>query len=593
MGSISDNRDDWLEKHRPSSVADMALHDHQRKLLQVLLEADRLPHHLLLWGPSGTGKTSVTRLLVQHFVPEDEDRYRVRRINAAEARGIEAVRSDLLPWMRAGGGILGQGDPQWWALIVLSEADGLTADAQRVLNDVMDLFGDRYKFVLTTNVLDGLLPSIRSRCKVLEMGPPPIEERARVLATILERESVAADPSSVMRMAHHFEDMRELVREAQVSVAVHGDLRVPTNHLLNLWPDPVDGAVLLFELKSMFERYLSLPPHASTLLPLWTLFSHAHDAFQVSPVLAITSPVKRSGKTTCLNLLGRVVPDPLFASNMSLASVYRALTEKVWTLVADEADTWFNKDDQMRGIWNSGHTRDLAWAVRADGGHVTLLPTWGPKVLSLIRRDQGDLPSTIQDRSVVISMRRAKRDEPILALSLDRIGEDLQPLRQKAARWAFDHLEELRASRPDVPSELNHRARDNWRPLLAIADLVGGPWPRLARVAAKVVSGAGDESDEIALLALADLRETFALEKADRLPSALIVDRLQDLPDRAWAGWLTPQRLAVLLRPFGVRPKPLWTVYGTTRERTLQGYFLMDCEDAFARYLPPRSEGQG
>jgi putative DNA primase/helicase len=299
----------------------------------------------------------------------------------------------------------------------------------------------------------------------------------------------------------------------------------------------------------------------------------------------------RSGKTTLLNILSRLVAAPLLTSNMSPASLYRALVEKVWTLIADEADTWFNKDDQMRGVWNSGHTRDMASVMRADGGQVTLFSTWGPKTLSLIRRDPRDLPPTIQDRSVVIAMRRAKLDESIEPLRLDRIGPELRPLRQKVARWAYDHLEALRGADPDVPSELNHRARDNWRSLLSVADLVGGPWPQMARLAAKVISGPGDETDEKGLLALEDLRGTFAAERTDRLPSDLVVTRLLGLQDRPWAGWLRQERLAGLLRPFGIRTRPLWTDYGGEGHRTLQGYRLEDCQDAFDRYLSARGQG--
>ena len=40
-----------------------------------------------------------------------------------------------------------------------------------------------------------------------------------------------------------------------------------------------------------------------------------------------------------------------------------------------------------------------------------------------------------------------------------------------------------------MPIELNDRAADNWRPLLAIADLAGGEWPQLAREAALILSG--------------------------------------------------------------------------------------------------------
>ena len=62
-------------------------------------------------------------------------------------------------------------------------------------------------------------------------------------------------------------------------------------------------------------------------------------------------------------------------------------------------------------------------------------------------------------------------------LRLDRLDE-LTPLARRAARWAADHLDALSGADPDVPAELHDRAADNWRPLLAVADLASGGWYR-------------------------------------------------------------------------------------------------------------------
>jgi hypothetical protein len=75
---------------------------------------------------------------------------------------------------------------------------------------------------------------------------------------------------------------------------------------------------------------------------------------------------------------------------------------------------------------------------------------------------------------------RAFSAGPVAVRTCCRAAADaanLDPLRRRAARWAADHLGELRGADPEVPGELGDRAADNRRPLLAIADLAGGEWP--------------------------------------------------------------------------------------------------------------------
>ena len=95
------------------------------------------------------------------------------------------------------------------------------------------------------------------------------------------------------------------------------------------------------------------------------------------------------------------------------------------------------------------------------------------------RRNQ-DLPVTWVDRSVTVRMARKGRGNPVERLREDKdLGFDA--LASRGARWAADHLGQLRCADPDLPAMLDDRAADNWRMLVAIADLAGGDWGRRAR----------------------------------------------------------------------------------------------------------------
>lgn len=353
------------------------------------------------------------------------------------------------------------------------------------------------------------------------------------------------------------------------------------------WPEPVDGAELLGELVRTYARYLAQPDGAATADALWTLHAHAHDVAVVSPLLAFSSAAKRCGKTTALTVLGALVPRPLPASNITAAALFRAVEAYRPTLLVDEADTFLRDREELRGILNSGHTRAGAQVIRTVGDdHETrTFTTWSPKAIALI----GDLPDTLRDRAIEVRLRRRRPDEAVERVRLDRLGE-LEPLRRRCARWAADNLDALREADPDVPGELHDRASDNWRPLLAIADVAGGEWPERARRAALRLSGAEVDDGDAGVLLLSDLRDLFAARGADRLASAEIVGALTEMEDRPWPEWrrgqpLTTRQLARLLQPFGVAPKQMRTDGGSGPK--VRGYESADLEDPFRRYLPP------
>ncbi|HVR10578.1 MAG TPA: DUF3631 domain-containing protein [Thermoanaerobaculia bacterium] len=349
------------------------------------------------------------------------------------------------------------------------------------------------------------------------------------------------------------------------------------------WQEPVEGSALFSCIADTLTRYVALPAHAADAMSLWAIHTHLLEAANVAPILALVSPERRCGKTRTLSLLRLLVPKPILASNISPAALFRAVERFSPTLLIDEADRVVSENEELRCILNSSHTRDAAYVVRTvgDDHEPRRFSTWAAKAVALI----GRLPDTLADRSVIIPMRRRAPGERVERLRLDRPG-DLGDLRRRAARWAADHLDELRAADPELPKELNDRAADNWRPLLAIADAAGGEWHERARKAAMVLSGVvADGEESIRELLLGDIRDAFG--ERDEIFTVDLLDCLCAREERPWPEWkagrpLTAVQLARLLKPFGVRP-------GTLREgaTTGKGYQLGDFADAFTRYLPP------
>ena len=355
------------------------------------------------------------------------------------------------------------------------------------------------------------------------------------------------------------------------------------------WPSSVRGGDLLDSIRDTIRRFVVAGDTIMDTAALFALFSYTFDFGDICALFVITGPTKRCGKSRLLFTLGKLVRRPLGASSASQAGLYRCIEMHAPTLLIDECDAFFDANEELRGLINSGHTRDAAFhlgCVKVDGDiEPRRWSTWTPKLLCGI----GDrwLADTVRDRAFVVRMERKRASEPAERL---RHGLRFDDLRRQCARFAADNEAAIRNANPAIPANLNDRAADNWLPLLALADLAGGNWPRRARHAALVLSGGEDEALGLGAQLLADIRQMFSDAGTDKLTSKDLCARLATIEGRPWAEYgrarreISPNQLATLLREFGVSSRAIRIGDGTPR-----GYAISDFDDAFGRYLSPSS----
>jgi len=345
--------------------------------------------------------------------------------------------------------------------------------------------------------------------------------------------------------------------------------------------ESIDGNRLLSVIKGELLKYVILPSGIAEPIAVWIVLTYCYDAFRILPMLGIVSPVKRCGKTTLLEVLQGLTNKGLTASNISPAAVFRTIEKYLPTLLVDEADTFLKDNDELRGVLNSGHTRATGFVVRVEGeNHEPVkFSTWGAKAVAMI----GNLPDTLQDRSVVVSLRRKAPGETISRIDVD-FENKCNELRQACRRWADDNIDMLRTMKPDIPTTNNDRVTDNWMPLLAIADVAGGDWPELVR---KSMLGMLDGTDDsIGPKLLKDIQDIFESQSVERIFSDDLVEALTDRKESPWCDWnrgkgLSQNGLARLLKPFEIHSKTM-----RIGENRRKGYELISFNDAFKRYIP-------
>lgn len=361
-------------------------------------------------------------------------------------------------------------------------------------------------------------------------------------------------------------------------------------------PEAVDGPTMLTELEDYFRRHLRLPDDGAALLALWAVHTHCFTAWRYTPRLNVSAATKNSGKSRVLALMRMVAAKPLRCENITPAAVFRTIDAAHPTLLIDEADQFLTEMPDLIGVLNGGHERGgqtIRTVLIGDALEPRLFDTFAPIAIAGI----GRLPGTLASRCIRVEMQRARRGDmpPDIDAATEAQGDRLT---RQIARWVSDNLPALEAARPDTAGLIN-RLRDNWQPLFAIADVIGGGWPELARKAAKSLDVADDDADSLGEQLLADIRDAFQAlfeeqikeekELTRELSSEALVVRLVALEGRPWAEMgrdrrpLTKNRMARMLRPFKVHPEPVG------EDHALRGYKVTSFGEVFERHLPSQT----
>jgi hypothetical protein len=354
------------------------------------------------------------------------------------------------------------------------------------------------------------------------------------------------------------------------------------------WPHPVDGVELLDELVVLARRYMVLPEYAAEAIALWVLHTYLLAVADFTPYLLITSPVRGCGKTTLLDLAEHIAYRALKNGGITAAALYRVIDKRSPTMLLDELDTRLKGEgaEGLRGVLNEGFKRggNIVICV-GDTAEPRSFRVFSPKMLAGI----GRVWDTVASRSIPIRLQRASKDELYLLKKMrgDLIHDQCAEYRRKALTIAAAIAADVREMDPPVPDALDSRQGDIWRPLLAIADIIGGHWPDTARTAAVGLHGVGDEETDYGLLMLEDVRDLFVKSGGDALFSAAIVEYLGKLEHRPWPEYrndrpISTRGVASLLGRFGVKPKPVR--FGSA---TGKGYAYATLLPVFEKYLRP------
>ncbi|KER29787.1 hypothetical protein T265_13304, partial [Opisthorchis viverrini] len=207
-----------LHFSRPKTIDEVAYQTEVVSVLRKCVEGADLPN-LLFYGPPGTGKTSLILAVArQIFGPLYSER--VLELNASDERGINVIREKVKTFahlaVSSGTGMGSSAKIPPYKLIVLDEADSMTAPAQAALRRTMETETRTTRFCLTCNYVTRIIDPITSRCAKFRFRPLDNEVARDRLRHICDEERLDIEDEvldHVLQLSHG--DLRRAITMLQ------------------------------------------------------------------------------------------------------------------------------------------------------------------------------------------------------------------------------------------------------------------------------------------------------------------------------------------------------------------------------------------
>ena len=209
----------WTEKYRPKILDEIINQEGIVKRLKGFVKRKNTPN-LLLAGPAGVGKTTAVLAFANDLYKPENIRVNFLELNASDERGIDVVRERIKDFARTSS----FGDISF-KMILLDEADALTAPAQTALRRTMERFARTSRFALVVNYSSKIIEPIQSRCALFRFAPLAKEDIQKKVDQISENEGLVITDEGLQTLLDETKgDLRKVINILQATASISNNV---------------------------------------------------------------------------------------------------------------------------------------------------------------------------------------------------------------------------------------------------------------------------------------------------------------------------------------------------------------------------------